>query len=305
MSDGFDNPAGDNPTTLPSGFRAVVMSTLQELGYRVRSWEYDGVHVLPPGDAAEQYIGLSNLYRRAQGVERQDWRDLVRDFVMRLGRAVTLATLPDDLMTIAGQLRPRLGRPFPRGRSRRPWGIPLPGTGLEVNLVIDFPETIAYVTEAMLATTSRPVEDLLDIALANLRQVTAADYLEPVVPGGDVYIGHSGDGHDAARALLLDELLPEAPAGYWVVVPTRDEMAVSPVSLSTLDRVHTLRLFAIEHCRENPYPISDDVFWVHNGQWHTFEVRVDAEGIVVVPPAEFMAVIQDSQGREGDMSPNE
>lgn len=305
MSDGFDNPAGDNPTTLPGGFRAVVTSTLQQLGYRVTNWEYDGVYIQPSGDAAEQYIGLSNLYRRAQGVERQDWPDLIRDFVIRLGRVVSRAKLPDDLMTIAGQLRPRLGRPFPHGRSRRPWGIPLPGTGLEINLVIDFPETIAYVTEAMLATTSRPVEDLLDIALANLRGVTVADYLEPVLPGGDVYIGHSGDGHDAARALLLDELLPEAPAGYWVVVPTRDEIAVCPVSMSTLDRVHTLRLFAVEHYRENPYPISDDVFWVYNGQWHTFEVRVDSDSIMVVPPAEFMAVIQDLQGREEDVSPAE
>src|SRR5205823_7705201 len=100
-------------------------------------------------------------------------------------------------------------------------GIPLPGTGLEINLVVDYPHTMAYVTDDMLARTGKSGEDLLDIALANLKADTAPDFFERVSDELDIHVGHCGDGYDAARALLVEDLLPDAPSGLRVAVLSR------------------------------------------------------------------------------------
>ena len=51
----------------------------------------------------------------------------------------------------------------------------------------------------------------------------------------DIHVGHCGDGYDAARALLVEDLLPDSPAGFWVAVPSREELVVWPVSFAALE----------------------------------------------------------------------
>ena len=202
------------------------------------------MNVIAPDRDGEQYIGLSNLHRRAKAAEKPEWPQMIREFLGHVTGALAGPKIPDNLTTIAGQLRPRLGKPFAREGKAYPWGLSLPGTGLEINLVIDFPNTMAYVTDDMLKKTGRAGEDLLDLALANLKADTADDFLEQVSEEIDILIGHSGDGYDAARALLIDDLLPESPAGYWVAIPSREELAVWPVSFEALSKIHVIKMFA-------------------------------------------------------------
>ncbi len=195
----FDHPGSGTPTALPGGFRAAINSALAGLGYAVVGWEPDGVNVIAPDRDGEQYIGLSNLYRRAKNAEKAEWQEMIREFLGHVTGAISGPKIPDDLTTIADRLRPRLGKPFAREGKAYPWGIPLPGTGLEINLVIDFPNTMAYVTDEMLKKTGKSGEDLLDLALANLKADTADDFFDQVSEEIDIYVGHSGDGYDAAR----------------------------------------------------------------------------------------------------------
>jgi hypothetical protein len=210
---------------LPSDFRASVSHALAELGYHAASWEPEGVNALAPDDGRpveerEHYIGLGNLYRRAKGVEHAEWALMIQEFLQHITGTLT-GKIPDDLAAIAERLRPRLGRPFSREAETYPWGVPLPGTGLEINLVVDFPNTMAYVTPAMLKKTRSSAEDLLDRALANLRDATPGDFFEHVSEELDILVGHTGDGYDAARALLIEDLLPESAAGFLVAGPLR------------------------------------------------------------------------------------
>ena len=177
-----------------------------------------------------------------------------------------------------------------------PWGIPLSGTGLEINLVIDFPHTMAYVTEEMIAKTGQAGEDLLDLALANLRADTPPDFFEKVSEELDIYVGHGGDGYDAARALLIDDLLPDSPAGFWVVIPSREELAVWPVSFPALAKIHAIKLFAEDNYREHAYPVTDDVFWVWQGTWYPFGITIDERNVTISPPAEFMTALKELEG---------
>jgi hypothetical protein len=293
----FDDP-GKHSATLPSGFRAAVTHELSGFGYTVVDWEAEGVNVNPPGstetsEERKHYIGLSNLYRRAKAAERSEWPGMIREFLEHIAGTCNGPAIPDDLATIAAQLRPRLGLPFSRETRTHPWGIPLPGTGLEINLVIDYPNTMAYVTEDMLEKTSQSVEDLLDIALANLRESTGKDFFERVSEELDIFVGHSGDGYDAARALLIDDLLPESPAGFLVAIPSRDELVAWPVSFAALEKIHVIKLFAADNFREHAYPITDDVFWLWRGSWHNFGIHTDEKNVTIFPPDEFMKALKE------------
>lgn len=297
MSDEFDDPGTSNPSGLPSGFRAAVTHSLNEFRYTVVDWEADGVNVCFTGNGetaqdGSHYIGLSNLYRRAKAAERSEWPAMIREFLQHLAGTLNGPEIPGDLATIARRLRPRLGLPFSRETRTHPWGMPLPGTGLEINLVIDYANTMAYVTEEMLEKSSQPAEDLLDQALANLRESTGGDFFERVSDELDIMVGHAGDGYDAARALLIEDLLPEAAAGFLVAIPSRDELVAWPVSFKALEKIHVIKLFAEDNYRDHAYPVTDDVFWYWRGVWHNFGIRVEDSNITISPPEEFLTVLK-------------
>lgn len=287
------NSDDSSPQALPDDFRNAVAAQLAVAGLSVIEWEPSGVHVRPT-DGDKQYVGLANLHRRAKAADPGEWPEMIRGFLQRL--ATTKAqSIPDDLGTVADRIRPRLGRPFDRSQAH-PWGIPLPGTGLEITLVIDYPHTMAYVTDEMLKKSRKKGEDLLDVALENLRKATPGDYFERASDELDIYVGSLGDAYDATRALLIEELMPESPAGYWVAMPSREELAVWPVTFEALARVHVLKMFADENYHKHAYPISDEVFWVWHGTWYRFGVTLKDNDLVIDAPDPFGEALQELRG---------
>ena len=282
------------PSPFPDDFRAVVVAQLAATGFTVTDWEQNGVNIRPVVGGEDQYLGLGNLHRRAKATEAAEWPAMVRGFLDRLTSAKS-QDIPADLGTVADRLRPRLGPPFDRNQAH-PWGIPLPGTGLEITLVIDFPQTMAFVTAEMLAKSRAKGENLLDVAFENLRAATPDDYFERASEELDIYIGHAGDGYDAARALLVEELMPDAPAGYWVVIPSREELAVWPVSFPALGRVHVLKMFAADNFRDHAYPVSDELFWVWHGTWYRFGVKLQGDELVIDAPEPFGTALRELEG---------
>jgi hypothetical protein len=286
---------------LPADFQAVVTHSLNELGYSVIGWESDAVQVLVPpvhrrsSEKNEHTIGLSNLYRRAKGADRPEWPGMVSEFLEHITGTLNGSAYPGDLRGITDRLRPRLGRPFSREGSY-PWGIPLPGTGLEINLVIDYPHTMAYVTEEMIAKSNAAAEDLLEVALGNLRAATGDDFFEQVSDELNIQVGHTGDGYDAARGLLVEDLLPDSPAGLLLAIPSRDELAVWPVSYEAISKIHVIKMFAEENFREHAYPVTDDVFWVWRGTWYRFGIKIEPENVTVSPPDEFLVALKELKG---------
>lgn len=279
------------PSPLPDDFRAAVAAELLAVGDVVVGWEPDGANVRPRGATEPQYVGLVNLHRRASAAPAAEWPAMIREFLDHRAELLKTTTLPDDLTTIAGRLRPRLGRPCDRSDKTPPWGLPLPGTGLEINLVVDCPHGMVYVTQPMLTRSRKKGEDLLDVALDNLRAATPPDYFERASDELDIYIGHLGDGYDAARALLIEELMPDAPAGYWVAIPSREELAVWPVSFPALGRVHVLKMYAEENFEKHAYAVSAELFWVWHGAWYPFGVTL-GEDVVLDAPEPFGHALQ-------------
>ncbi|MCI0703984.1 MAG: hypothetical protein L0241_23240 [Planctomycetia bacterium] len=286
------------PLQFPDDFRVAVAAQLAAIGYSVVCWQSSGVDVRPPADNEQQYIGLENLHRRVKASERTEWPRIIREFLDHLTGALQAPAIPDDLTTISARLRPRLGVPFDHKGKTHPWGIPLPGTGLEINLVVDFPHTMAYVTDSMLAKCRQKGEDLLDVAMDNLRSATPGDFFELATEELEIYIGHTGDGYDSARALLVEELLPDSPAGFWVAIPSREQLAVWPVSLGAIARVQVLKMFATENYREHAYPVTDDVFWVWQGTWYRFGITLRDNDLVLDAPTPFGDALRELQSDE-------
>ena len=292
----------DEPASpFPADFRAAVVAELTAVGYTCAAWEPDGVTVHASAAACpdSQFIGLVNLHRRAAAADPGEWPAMIREFLGHRAAFLQAPAIPDDLSAVADRLRPRLGRPCGRADKTPPWGIPVPGTGLEINLVVDFPHGMMYVTGPMLARSRKKGEDLLDVALENLRAATPADYFERAADDLDIYLGHLGDGYDATRALLIEELLPDSPAGFWVAIPSREELAVWPVSFPALERVHALKMYAEDNYQAHAYPVSADVFWVWRGTWYHFGITLGDEVLLDVPDP-FGEALQELSGGCGE-----
>src|SRR5262245_47534873 len=118
----FDHPGSGTPSALPGGFRAAITVALSGMGYAVTGWEPDGVNVIAPDRDGEQYIGLSNLYRRAKQAEKVEWGRMIREFLGHVTGVLAGPKIPDNLNTVADQLRPRLGKPFAHEGKAHPWG---------------------------------------------------------------------------------------------------------------------------------------------------------------------------------------
>src|SRR5262249_37561810 len=137
------------------------------------------------------------------------------------------------------------------------WSETLFGTDLAVCLVIDHPESMRFVTRDMVEEAGRPGDEWLEKAGANLRAITPADYLQQLDEAPGLLLGNLNDAYDAARALLIDDLVKDAPHGCFVALPTRDCLLVVPVTGAGVAGLHVLKGLAENFYKTKPYAITD------------------------------------------------
>lgn len=285
------NPGvSSGPPRYPGTFLLAFREALAEMNWKIKRWMGDAVEVLDEG-GEEHVVGLENLYRRARREGRESWPSLIADFLRRIHAAEKAAQLDVKLAEVADQLMLRLG---PSMASVAPkmkvWSRPLEGTPLFINLVIDQPDTMSYVTEEMVNGSERSSEQWYETALANLKKRTQPDILEVVHAESGLSLCSTGDAYDATRALIIDDLKPGLPEpGCLLAIPSRDELLVLPLTPEALPHVHLLALLAEKNFRSAPYSVSDRVYWVRQGIWMNFPMQVRGEEIVVKPPEEFLA----------------
>lgn len=284
---------GSGPVRYPGTFLLAFREAAGELNWQVRRW-LGAVVECADAEGREHQVGLENLYRRARRVDRSEWPALILEFLRTAGSIQSGDELPTDLAAVADQLLVRLGQP-PRSLPDEAgvWTQMLNGIGLCLNLVIDYPNRMFYVTEKLIDASGRPGSAWLEQALVNLRARTPDDCFEVIDEESGMRSCHAADAYDSSRALLLDRLLPDLPAdGCFVALPGRDHLLVQPVTLAGLANVHLLKVLAEKNYKSTPYPISDQVFWVREGVWRVFAVEVQGEKVTVQPPEEFVEILQ-------------
>jgi hypothetical protein len=286
-----DPGRGSGPSKYPGTFRLAFREAAAGLGWQIRRWTGDMVECAD-AEGHQHVVGVDNLYRRARLEPRTDWPDLIRGFLQSVTVAEQVESLDADLAAVADRLLVRLGRAFmtmPDGT--RLWSQPVAGTRLGINLVIDYPNSMSYVTEEMVNAAGRPGAEWVERAVDNLAGRTPPDCLEVIHEESGIRLCNVADAYDSSRALLLDRLLPEAGDGVFTVLPGRDELLVLPVTAEAFTHLHLLKLLALKNFKSTPYPISDEVFWIHRGAWHLFPIDVRSKEVNVQPPAEFLDIL--------------
>ncbi len=287
------NPGhGSGPPRYPGTFLVAFRAAVAGLNWSVSRWMGDAVECK---DAAgkEHVVGLENLFRRARRTPRADWQELVVEFLTSAVVADQDQELPTDLKSVADKLLIRVGPPFSRrAHEAELWSQPIENTPLVVNLVIDFPQRMIYVARQLVADSGQSGEHWLRIALENLKQRTPAEAFQPVHADSGLLACAVGDAYDSSRALLLDGLLPEGKDdGYFVAMPSRDQLLVLPVVGEALAFVHFLKILVDKQYKTLPYPISQQVFWLRDGIWLPFVIDIEGSNVTIQPPEEFSEVL--------------
>lgn len=278
------------PPRYPGTFLAAVRAALVEMKWQARKWLGAAVECVD-ADGHEQVLGLENLFRRLRREDRGRWPELVLEMLRSVPPESTETVALRD---VADRILLRLGSPFaPMSEGKEIWFQPLVGKRLGVTLVIDYPNSMSYVTRQQIAESDQDAGQWLERAVANLRAKTPADCAAEIHPESGLHHCAVGDAYDSSRAMLLDWLMPgHEQDGFFVALPGRDHLLVLPVAEDSLGHVAWLRAVAAKTHQTVPYPISGEVYWVRANVWHPFAVTLDKNQVVVMPPPEFAEVLQ-------------
>jgi hypothetical protein len=286
------NPgSGFGGARYPGTFMLALREAFASLNWQPIAWKGSSVECLDAQGQSQQ-VGLENMYRRLRREPRSRWPELLADL---LGSVPPDAGKPPgDLNDVADRLLVRLGPPISRNQTDIDiWNLPLVEDHLSASLVIDYPNSMSYVTEKMIADSTHDGKHWYECALANLQGKSDAGCMIVVHEESGLLQAQVGDAYDSSRALLLDELAPgHEENGFYVIAPCRDHLLVLPITAKTLPMAPWLRAIAAKTYREMAYPISPELFWVRRGEWHHFVIESDGEDLSVQPPAAFMEVVQ-------------
>jgi hypothetical protein len=276
--------------SFPFEFRALVVRELEAIGLGIKEWR-DGGLAVEREDGTEQFLGLANLFRRVSAGPQEAAAEVVRDFIQQshAGKPAELAEqMPSTMEEASDRLLVRISRPF-EADEKAPWSTTVLGIDdLAISLVIDFPTMMAFVSEEMLARSSTPTVEWLYLGLLNLQNRTPEDWLRLLHAEEGIWCGHADDSYDAARALVLCDLTDCDDLGWLMAIPTRDWLFARKVEPAGVPYFHLLKVIARNVIAEQPYPISDDVYWVRPGKpWERFRIDLEENQVTVYPPAEF------------------
>lgn len=300
------NPGhGSGTPRYPGSFLLAFREAIAGLNWTVQRWRGIAVDCLD-AQGREQVVGLENLYRRARRQPREEWLTLVTEFLNHATISDRPEDLPEDLASVADHLLLRLGAPFSRDANQAPlWTFPLNGTDLVINLVIDYPNRMVYVTEELVSKSGQAGNEWLDLAVDNLRKRTGTDAFEVIEQESGLITCLTGDAYDSSRAVLLESMFPDHAAdGFFVGLPCRDQLLVLPVTGPALAFVHLLKFLIDKNYRTMPYPISNQVFWLRGKTWRRFPIEHEGEKVTIQPPEEFNEVLDrltpDDEGGENE-----
>lgn len=278
------------PPRYPGSFLLALREALAEMKWEPRRWLGMAVECMD-AEGHEQVLGLENLYRRLRREDRATWPLLI---VEMLRSVPPESSTTVNLNEVAERILLRLGPPFaPATEGKEIWYQPLVGKRLGVTLVVDYPNSMSYVSAQQVADSGQEAGFWLGRAVANLRDKTPENCVSEIHEESGLCHCEVGDAYDSSRAMLLDWMIPgHDDDGFFVALPGRDQLLVLPVAKDALGHVAWLRALASRTHETVPYPISGEIFWVRQGEWRPFGVSIDKNQVVVTPPPEFTEVLK-------------
>ena len=259
----------------------------------------EGVIRIERNDEPSDY-GLTNLAQVCHQAGRGSWTSIISDHFDNLFAAEAAQAELDERARDLDAVRPMLKvRLFP-GASLGGMDAQEPTSwdeapGLVAAFVYDLPTTVATVSASHIAGWGRSREELMAIALDNVR----ADAVETqrVGDGGaSAMIACVADHYFAAsHAFLLGERLPpEATHGAIFAVPHRHAMLYAPiVDLGVVQSLNRIIATAVGMFQQGPGAISPGLYWWRNGTISLLPAQLDGKKVAFAPPDEFIAVLNE------------
>ena len=286
----FRKKSASPKRTLEQDFAEAAAS----LGWTIVSVGPEGANVSFAGQ--QSAISFQNLRPQWEGTPPESRAALTRAFLEALSGPAT-PNEPKTLAEARNQLVLRVG-PSDVGvgddaESQCPKWVMVDGH-LSAFLVLDSPQTVAYVLPRHLREWNATFEEAYAIGYENLKRRTdRSKAYAPIAELPQLKASVAGDSFDAARALMLGELLVPWPAGGALFsVPHRDALLYGPVSgPQTMVLLDALINMTQSLMQKGGRLISDQIYWFDGTAYHRIAIgRVGAKRSVVPPDALVRAI---------------
>lgn len=170
-----------------------------------------------------------------------------------------------------------------------PAGTPLStplNAHLAVALIVDAPAGPRALQQLQLDRWGMELEQLLPLALDNLRRAAGADPWKVVAPDTGARALVAAEGQVAARLLVVDDLLGGPLGGSLVAVPTTDALIVQPLEkVSSLDRLTELITATLHLAGQGAAPplLPNQLLWTDGQVFEVLELQEEEDSYTLVP----------------------
>ena len=276
-------------------FQAFVEAVGGELlrrGYS--STILDGkVRVTNPGGRQLDF-GLANLVQRCATLPPEDYAGVVRthfDVVFAVeAEHAAFDAQAGDLDRMRSLLRVRLFNADYVTRAGAAQVTRREADDLFAGLVFNLPNAVRSVGPELVKAWERPLNELFDLALANVRAEGKLERQDFEILKTRVHVLQGPSYFAASHALLLDDYIePKPREGTLVAVPNRHEVLFFPIAgFGTATAIATLHRLACDRFERGPGSLSDSLFWRHaDGSFERVALRDEGGAPRMVPSEAF------------------
>jgi hypothetical protein len=257
----------------------------------------EGVVRIQRGGESRDY-GLTNLAQVCHRVGRNEWtRTIAGHFDSMLAAEDAQAQLDErarDFESIRSILKVRffpdasVGGIYPERPAS--WQV---APGLVASFVYDLPTTVASVNASHIAGWGRGHDELLHVAIENVRGDTIDP--RPIADDGpsSAMAGVADHFFVASHAFLLGEYLPAgATHGAVFSVPHRHALLYAPIlDLGVAQSINRLIVSGGSLFNQGPGSISPNLYWWRAGSVSLLPAEVDERRVQFAPPDEFVQIL--------------
>ncbi len=292
-------------------FEALVRDACSQLGIRLVGFEGDRARIKVDGKPHTLY--LTNLRRKVAMAPAADRPAVAAQFL----RGMTTASSDEghSLEDVRDRLMPHVGLPFAPGIEEvPPYQVLIPGRPeetrtakdpaqgtlvipalppLQINIVVDEAETVWYIRQKHLDEWKTTLGELLPVALENLRKRSPPSLLRPVEKLPGILACETGDSYDAARMLILKDVVSPWPKeGVVAAVPVRDLLlCVRLDSIDALRAMNPMFAFAQHVASSGAYDITGHALWFDGTTWEYVPTSVSEKKVSVYAPDRFVEML--------------
>jgi len=275
-------------------FEALVRENLESRGLGFELLPEEGMVRLEGVGKESSQLGLGNLAQICNQSPRRAWTTIVSghfDMVLKTAKdaEATWDRLAAEFEEARSIIKVRLYPADVANKDFMAWREP--ADGLIATLVYDLPQSVASVHKDHIEKWNRPLDELFEIGLANVKEEGLIEPTHFDVSGGaKVNAISSGSFFTASHSLFLgDYLSPENELGAVVSVPHRHTVLFHPIEdARAVNAMNAMIPAAAGMFQEGPGSVSPHLYWWHDGKLQRQHTEITANSIEFEPSEEFL-----------------